>query len=287
MEKKNQHNKGQQLRLYDPFLFFALIILAFWILGWVLIDFYIPDVSERGLFGDKFGSINTLFSGLALAGIISTMLLQKEGLRIQHSEFEEMLKVQRIQSFENSLFNMLSLQQEIVGNLSFVEDANLHQYAKEKLKIKSKSAYSGRDVFEPLFYRLLIQIDGVLFIGIHNAIKAKGVEIYDRIYNTTCLDHYFRHLYRIFKFIDDNPFLINEEKYNYACIIRSQLSDYELVMLFYNCLSMNGFEKFKPLIEKYAVFNNLRVELLANACDKDLYSDSAYNYVYRCSNKVV
>ena len=42
--------------------------------------------------------------------------------------------------------------------------------------------------------------------------------------------------------------------------------------LFYNCLSSNGREKFKPLIEKYAIFNNLRVELLATDSDKELYA---------------
>lgn len=54
--------------------------------------------------------------------------------------------------------------------------------------------------------------------------------------------------------------------------MRASLSQYELIMLFYNCLSSNGREKFKPLIEKYAIFNNLRVELLATDREKELYA---------------
>ena len=69
----------------------------------------------------------------------------------------------------------------------------------------------------------------------------------------------------------------DSERYDYACIIRSQLSDYELVMMFYNCLTANGRDKFKPLIEKYAVFNNLRLELLAKVNDKEEYAQGAYN----------
>ena len=60
-------------------------------------------------------------------------------------------------------------------------------------------------------------------------------------------------------------------------IVRSQLSDYELVMLFYNCISINGKDKFKPLIEEFAVFNNIRPELLVCADHKKLYNDSAYD----------
>lgn len=58
------------------------------------------------------------------------------------------------------------------------------------------------------------------------------------------------------------------------------MSDYELVILFYNCLAQkdNGIEenKFKPLIEKYAIFNNLREDLLAKEEHYDLYDKGVY-----------
>ena len=47
--------------------------------------------------------------------------------------------------------------------------------------------------------------------------------------------------------------------------------------IFYNCLTTNGREKFKPLIEKYTIFNNLRTELLANNQDANAYSAIAFN----------
>jgi hypothetical protein len=53
-------------------------------------------------------------------------------------------------------------------------------------------------------------------------------------------------------------------------------------MLFYNCLAQkdNGTEEnnFKPLIEKYAIFNNLREGLLAKEDHYKLYKDGAYQY---------
>jgi hypothetical protein len=46
------------------------------------------DWIVRGQFGDTFGSINSLFSGLAFAGIIYTVLLQRQELTLQRRELE-------------------------------------------------------------------------------------------------------------------------------------------------------------------------------------------------------
>lgn len=51
---------------------------------------------------------------------------------------------------------------------------------------------------------------------------------------------------------------------------------YELVMLFYNCISTNGKDKFKPLIEEYAIFNNIRTELLVDSDNRKFYNNSAF-----------
>lgn len=44
---------------------------------------------EMGQFGDMFGAVNTLFSGLAFAGIIYTILLQRNELSLQRKELED------------------------------------------------------------------------------------------------------------------------------------------------------------------------------------------------------
>ena len=62
-------------------------------------------------------------------------------------------------------------------------------------------------------------------------------------------------------------------------IVRAQLSDYELLLLFYNALTIddNGAFKFKHLIEKYAIFNNIRESMLARQHeDYILYHGGAY-----------
>lgn len=76
--------------------------------------------------------------------------------------------------------------------------------------------------------------------------------------------------------IRDNESLTEDEKYEYARIFRSTLSQYELVLLFYNGLSAHGNKNLKPRIEDFCWFNNLRDELLAKPEDYELYSARAY-----------
>lgn len=50
-------------------ILFAVVIFLQLALGAALY-FTAPDWSERGQIGDMFGAVNTLFSGLAFAGVI-------------------------------------------------------------------------------------------------------------------------------------------------------------------------------------------------------------------------
>jgi hypothetical protein len=96
---------------------------------------------------------------------------------------------------------------------------------------------------------------------------------YDK--NRSDLSHYFRTYYHLIKFIDNSEI---KNKRQYASIARAQLSSYEQVILFYNCLHDNGNEKFKPLIEKYALLKNLDHSYILNLAYLSEYEQSAYGY---------
>lgn len=88
--------------------------------------------------------------------------------------------------------------------------------------------------------------------------------IYETLFHRldTYLGHYYRNLYRMVKYIDEQTFSEDKEedyrsKYFYISIVRSQLSDHEIQWLFFNGLFDYG-ELFKPLIEKYSMLKNLR-----------------------------
>ena len=278
------NNEETKSRLWIWIIISIIGVIALWGLSWILIDKYIDSSTDQGTFGDMFGAVNALFSGLAFAGLIATLLYQREELKLQRKElneqkleFREQNKTLKRQRFENTFFNMLSLQQEIVANISFDEVKTIFDF-NAHTQDEQRTSYNGRSLFREMYLNLKVSIDKKQFYqGVKGAIQANNYSAYSYISATTRFDHYFRHLYRIFKYVDTSDLIPNNERYEYACIVRSQLSDYELVMLFYNCLTSNGREKFKPLIEKYTIFNNLRTELLANSQDVNAYSAVAFN----------
>ena len=292
-----QNNNDNKSRLWIWIVLAIIGVIAAWGLSWWLINRNIDCATERGTFGDMFGAVNALFSGLAFAGLIVTLLYQKEELKLQREElkdtrnelnaqkleFQEQNKTMKRQRFENTFFNMLSLQQEIVANLSFEYYAspNIRPHnIPEEIFYRGvpKGQFHGREVFEGIYKHAVIEYNGIRYLdGIYKLLSNSGYAIYSNISITTRFDHYFRHLYRIVKYVDSSDLISDDERYEYACIARSQLSDYELVMLFYNCLTANGRAKFKPLIEKYSIFNNLREELLAKREHKKEYSEKAYD----------
>lgn len=72
-------------------------VFLLWGSSYVLTAYFFPDDwARRGQFGDLFGATNALFSGLAFAGVIITILLQRRELSHQREELrlqrEEMAK---------------------------------------------------------------------------------------------------------------------------------------------------------------------------------------------------
>ncbi len=76
--------------------------------------------------------------------------------------------------------------------------------------------------------------------------------------NQTYLSAYFRNLYNSIKLIDSDIYLSDEEKQKYIKILRAQLSDTELYIIFFNLLSRFG-EKWKKndYIIKYEFIKNI------------------------------
>lgn len=75
------------------------------------------------------------------------------------------------------------------------------------------------------------------------------------------LDSLFRTLYRLIIWIDSQheSRLSSAQKWLYISIIRSQLSWIEMCYLYFNGLTNRG-NKFKFLVEKYALFDNFTIE---------------------------
>ena len=66
----------------------GIAVLSVMLLAGVLMYTCIGKPNTVGEFGDMFGAVNTLFSGLAFLGVIITVWMQSEELRLQRKELE-------------------------------------------------------------------------------------------------------------------------------------------------------------------------------------------------------
>lgn len=99
------------------------IVLAFAsvLIVWATVNFavwfQIPDWTQRSQFGDMFGAVNSLFSGLLLAGVIFTIYLQRHEISLQGKELElnrNELKLQREELGRSSGAQLRQLQIELM-----------------------------------------------------------------------------------------------------------------------------------------------------------------------------
>lgn len=79
-----------------------LVVVALWLLTPIVTSKIVAGLDAntmamRGQLGDLFGSINALFSGLAFAGVVIAIWLQREELKLQREE----LRLQRLEVAAN------------------------------------------------------------------------------------------------------------------------------------------------------------------------------------------
>lgn len=232
---------------------------------------YTFDTSQ-GVNSDKFGQFGDFIGGVigsiwALASVILfyvTLKDQREERIFTKENFEEQSKILRLQQFESTFFNSLNL---------FISISDYSKLTFSAKKWGSKEfpgiEYEGRAKFEFIYQRLAFNYHSIS-LGEKEKAIASYIETFS-IYQSS-LSHYFRTLYNIIKFIDDR--CPRDTKY-YINLVRAQLSTYEHLLLFYNCLSEQG-KDFKPLIIKYSLLDNMAIDLLLDDSHKSFYPDKAY-----------
>ena len=62
------------------------MVILVWALSAILIMTFLENWSDRGTFGDLFGAVNALFSALAFAVLIYTIVLQREEIKQNREE---------------------------------------------------------------------------------------------------------------------------------------------------------------------------------------------------------
>ncbi|MDP3470220.1 MAG: putative phage abortive infection protein [Daejeonella sp.] len=187
----------------------------------------------------------------------------------QKAEMKEQNSTLKQQRFENTFFQLISLFNSIVNSLDLRNSTT------------KAVTTTGRECLNVFYKRLRKHLTEIVHgrsssnDNLSSATINQTLKAFSRLYENEKADlsHYYRTIYRIFKFIDNSDI---EDKKQYAAIARAQLSSYEQILIFYNCLHIHGREKFKPLVEKFAIFKNLDDSLLINERDRSEYEISAY-----------
>jgi hypothetical protein len=194
-----------------------------------------------GTFGDSFGVLTALFSGLAFAGLVYTILLQ----RIELKETREVLKEQseslRTQAMEATFFQLLQRFSQVARDVFFEMPGFRYE---GRAAMTEYYGHLKRDIVEALDRARISNND-----------RCSQVESYLLNYGAQ-LNHYFRTLCHVFKFVDEHSALTPEQKVTYTKIARAQLSSPELSMIFYNGITGKGLE-FHDLVQRYGLLEHV------------------------------
>ena len=158
--------------------------------------------------------------------------LELAGQKLEMKEQNETLKLQK---FENTFFNLLSLHHQIVDGINEIEAKETSKGGRDILKERSSFVahvhrnenktvehviFRGRDVFKNSYQYLMNRIE--------RKSETDFLDNYMVVYSSVQTDfgHYFRNLYRIIKFIDETQFMEDETKnfqnqYKYTSMVRA------------------------------------------------------------------
>jgi hypothetical protein len=197
---------------------------------------------------------------------------QREQMEAQRKQFEAQEQSIKRQNFENSFFQLLRLHSQLVSNIRATHPQGVNKALGVHVSL-------GGGCFEEL-YRFFKQTNW----GIDTKKKPDGNVTITRkpegeryaafyVHFQEVLGHYFRTLYHVIKFVKNSDV---EDKRRYTSLVRATLSQFELALLFYNCVSPLGEEKFKPLVEEFGLLESLNLELLLKPEDEKLYDPKAF-----------
>jgi hypothetical protein len=238
------------------------VVLFLW--NETFFDFSSKINSEKtGHFGDLVGGVFGSF--WALAGVFlfykalteqridfrnnkETLDLQVDALNQQITEFklsrdeqkstrrvyEEQSKTLKAQQFESNFYSLLNVYLSLKNNLN--SEGEYFKVLAEKI---------GQS-YDPLTESE----------GSHQKNITEFINVYSR--EREKLSNYFRSFYRLISIIESCSHFNDKEKYFYAKILRAQLSDYELIIIYYNSFTYVG-SKTKRYILKYNLLKHIPI----------------------------
>lgn len=139
-----------------PVLVFVITFIDYILIVW----YFFSDMTSRAQFGDLFGGLNTIFSGLAFAGVIYTVILQTKDLELQREE--------------------LKLTREELKRTAEAQEKSEKSLSKQAASLKMTAKINGKSAILQ-HYNTLIEITNSAKFGIDNVSFNKYKEHADGI----------------------------------------------------------------------------------------------------------
>lgn len=300
--------KDLPLLLFGGVSIIASLVLAFWAFkGKGLVDSIsgsksvvsqsdaepVKPYETPGHFGDSFGPVTALFSAITLAAAMAAYWSQREELKDSRKRVEDDKNAADKRQFESTFFQLLGVFHEVVNSVVLRTDKNengvvelrgrevfreLSNQFTEAFKIRAGDYEDIPTEWGKLWTNRCVNVAEGTEVTL--TVKNRFEHLRDRYEdffwgNSHHLSHYFRTLYRLFDVIHDAPV---PNKKHYAKIVRAQLSDGELVLLFCNGLSWMG-EKMNQFVFEYALLRHL-IPTGADGPRKDVFPTPEDRLIY-------
>lgn len=200
----------------------VVLVTVLYLLFLICISWPIANlsVSQTASFGDSFGIINSLFSGLAFAGLIVTIIIQRQ-------ELTESRNVFKSQKFEDAFYRLLEFYKTNLNEIS-VHDNTDDKYYKGvgglSYQIRKLSSH-----IHAYSKNLRNNIDNET----HNVLLFAAIQK-TLIPQSRYLGTLESILYLIMNELDNK-----QDRHFYLKILASQLTVHEIRYIFYRCLVSN------------------------------------------------
>lgn len=216
------------------------------------ISLFEVDFEITGQFGDSFGFFSAIMASAAALGAWAAVSEQSEALAASELAAVRLEESANKRDFEATFFNLLSTFLRLGEGID-VGSMLSKKAGKDAFSHFVKEVYGNKEESDPNF---------------ENAYLLVFLKYQDD------LAHYIRNLYNIIHFIKES---CPDEPYFYARLLRSTLSQPELVILALNGIFHDeGRRNFKPLIEEFALLNNISDQAKADFDLDEHFEPSAF-----------
>lgn len=270
-----------------------------------------------GQFGDFLGGLlNPVVGTITIVLLVRTLLAQERAIRLQTTElalarqdFDLQLEETRAstraladqhdaivrQSFEQTFFAWLQSYRQMISGLQDSQGLTGQHFLSEVIAkckgnraamIQTSALMFSDDHSPPRTYDEIVDAykNGASDTSlVERFARARAAYVISYEKHHSILGPMLRTLYRLIDWVNRSP-LSPGEKWHYAAIVRSQLSWPEMMILLYSGCTEQG-ANFVPLIEKYALFDNLesRTDGLVSAMRQVLVYKPCQDFPYKSS----